>query len=136
MPEGVGYGPQFTLNTGLTLNYIGKRVYAYSGIVGVTNSEKTLIETQTPNEVIKMRWEWNYTNTSDAITTDDYTFFFYLNDILVTAVTTDVAARFNEASNYKMFLVPPLTTIKITAVNKTGATVNNCYSSLIGKIVV
>jgi len=118
-----------------SLVYVGQRIYGYSGVVVVTNSEKSLIEATTGNELIKMRWEWNYTNTSDAITTDDYTFFFYLNDILVTAVTTSVADRFNEASKYKMFLVPPLTTIKITAVNKTGATDNNCYSSLTGKMV-
>ena len=33
MPEGVGYGPQFTASTGLTLNYVGRHVYAHSGNV-------------------------------------------------------------------------------------------------------
>jgi len=32
MPEGVGYGPQFTASTGLTLNVIGNHAYAYSGL--------------------------------------------------------------------------------------------------------
>ena len=32
MPEGVGYGPQFTASTGLTLNVIGDHAYAYSGL--------------------------------------------------------------------------------------------------------
>jgi len=33
MPEGVGYGPQYTASTGLTLNYIGNHAYAYSGSI-------------------------------------------------------------------------------------------------------
>jgi len=36
MPEGVGYGPQFTASTGLSLNIIGKHAYGYSGAVGTT----------------------------------------------------------------------------------------------------
>jgi len=32
MPEGVGYGPQFTASTGLSLNVIGNHAYAYSGL--------------------------------------------------------------------------------------------------------
>jgi len=30
MPEGVGYGPQYTASTGLSLNVIGKHAYAYN----------------------------------------------------------------------------------------------------------
>jgi len=118
-----------------SLVYVGQRIYAYSGIVGVTNSEISLIEGKTGNELIKIRWEWNYTTTGDAISTDDYTFFFYLNDVVLTTVVTSTSDRFNENSKYKEFLIPPLSTMKITAINKTGATVNNCYSSIIGKMV-
>jgi len=134
MPEGVGYGPQFTASVGKTLNYIGKRVYAYSGVVSIANSETTLIEATTGNELIKFRWEWNYTSTSDTISTDDYAFFVYLNDVKLTAVITSTGDRFTEDALYKMFLVPPLSTIKITAVNKSNTNANNCYSSLIGRM--
>jgi len=30
MPEGVGYGPQYTASTGLSLNVIGRHAYAYN----------------------------------------------------------------------------------------------------------
>jgi hypothetical protein len=38
MPEGVGYGPQYTASTGLSINYVGEDVYAYSGFVDATDS--------------------------------------------------------------------------------------------------
>jgi len=113
----------------------GTRCYAYSGAVVIANSETTLIEAQSKSELIKFRWEWNYTTTGDAISTDDYTFFVYLNDVVLTAVVTSTSDRFNENAKYKEFLVPPLTTIKITALNKTDTTTHNCYSSLTGKTV-
>jgi len=135
MPEGVGYGPQFTASTGLTFNYIGKSVYAYSGVVVIANSEIALIDTRSEGDVIKVRWQWNYTTTGDAVTTDDYTFFFYLNDIKLTAVVSSVSDRFKENANYLEFIIPPYTALKITAINKTGSTNHNCYATITGKIV-
>jgi len=44
MPEGVGYGPQNTASTGLTLNYIGSHCYAYSGSFVAVNSEQTMFD--------------------------------------------------------------------------------------------
>jgi hypothetical protein len=52
MPEGVGYGPQFTASTGKTLNYIGKHVYAYSGVIGSTSSTADLLEFTTGSRTI------------------------------------------------------------------------------------
>jgi len=44
MPEGVGYGPQFTASTGLSLNYVGNHVYGNSG--AVTNAGGASADTQ------------------------------------------------------------------------------------------
>jgi hypothetical protein len=56
MPEGVGYGPQFTASTGLTLNYIGRHCYAYSGNIDIAsgggNPDTVLLKFITGNEVI------------------------------------------------------------------------------------
>jgi len=50
MPEGVGYGPQFTASTGLSLNVIGNHAYAYSGEQTTTDTtEKTFLEFTTGN---------------------------------------------------------------------------------------
>ena len=39
MPEGVGYGPQFTASVGQSINYVGRDVYGYSGAVTSTDSQ-------------------------------------------------------------------------------------------------
>jgi len=44
MPEGVGYGPQNTTTTGLTLNYIGDHAYANSGAITNTTSYKNILD--------------------------------------------------------------------------------------------
>jgi len=111
-----------------------KFAYAYSGIVVIGDSEISLLDVKTQSEYIHIRWEWNYTTTTDLISSDDYTFFVYLNDVKLTAVVTSTSDRFNENSKYKIFLVPPFSNIKITAVNKSDSTTHNCYSSLIGKV--
>ena len=43
MPEGVGYGPQNTASTGLSLNVIGSHCYAFSGAFGSVNAEQTML---------------------------------------------------------------------------------------------
>ena len=52
MPEGVGYGPQFTGSVGLSLNYIGKHVYAFSGAINIDNTTVTVLQFQLGPEYI------------------------------------------------------------------------------------
>jgi len=49
MPEGVGYGPQYTASTGKELNVIGNHAYAYSGNVSTTSSNTTMLKFTTGN---------------------------------------------------------------------------------------
>jgi len=53
MPEGVGYGPQYTASTGLELNIIGDFCYAYSGAIQTTTSLATVLDFETGNFVTK-----------------------------------------------------------------------------------
>ena len=121
-------------STGKGIRYVENWAYAYSGKITVADSEVTLLEFDTQTGLVKMRWEWNYTSTSDTISTDDFTFRCYLNDLLITAVVSSVSDRFNEATKYKMFLVPPLTAVKITAENMNTSSNNYCYSSITGRV--
>jgi len=52
MPEGVGYGPQNTASTGLTLNVIGNHAYGHSGLVTSTSSQALLLDFETGPEYI------------------------------------------------------------------------------------
>ena len=49
MPEGVGYGPQNTASTGLSLNVIGNHAYAYSGSFAPSTSSTTVLDFTTGN---------------------------------------------------------------------------------------
>jgi len=42
MPEGVGYGSQYTASVGKSLNYVGQDTYAHSGITDATDSATPL----------------------------------------------------------------------------------------------
>ena len=47
MPEGVGYGPQFTASVGKSLNIIGNHAYAYSGAFDNTETDVKIMDFQT-----------------------------------------------------------------------------------------
>jgi hypothetical protein len=58
MPEGVGYGPQFTASVGKKLNYIGDHCYAYSGLITDNDSgspQITLLDFTTGDGYIDLR---------------------------------------------------------------------------------
>jgi len=52
MPEGKGYGPQFTGSVGLNLNYIGNHAYAFSGAINIDNTTATVLQFQLGSEYI------------------------------------------------------------------------------------
>jgi len=136
MAEAEGIPPTASVaSVGPGINYVGKdHCFAYSGKIIVANSEITLLEFDSQIGLLKMRWEWNYTNNNDTISTDDYTFRCYLNDLVITAAVTSTSDRFNENAKYKMFLVPPFTAVKITAENKNTSANNFCYSTITGRV--
>lgn len=53
MPEGKGYGPQYTSSVGRSLNYVGKHVYAYSGAHAGNTTPVTALEFTTGSSYIK-----------------------------------------------------------------------------------
>jgi len=61
MPEGVGYGPQNTSSTGLTLNIVGPLAYSYSGVVSVAGSLTTMNLFTTGNYITELLIELNGT---------------------------------------------------------------------------
>jgi len=64
MPEGVDYGPQYTASTGLSLNYVGQFVYAYSGTVTVDASNVVALDFTTGNETIDSKIMVQYMQSS------------------------------------------------------------------------
>jgi hypothetical protein len=118
MPEGKGYGPQFTASVGKTLNYLGQHAYAYSGIVSVDDNETTLLEfTSLKNGYLVGAYQPNY----ESLSGDDFKFLVYINDIVISSVQISASRDYTPYEEIEI-IVPPLTTLKVTAQNETGST--------------
>jgi len=59
MPEGVGYGPQNTASTGLSLNIIGNHAYAYAENFQASTSSTTALSFTTGAEYIVGKFNLN-----------------------------------------------------------------------------
>jgi hypothetical protein len=132
MPEGVGYGPQFTASTGLTLNVIGKHAYGYSGRVDFSNTETSLLEFYSPSNILVAKLFPTYSATDGAITSQDAFFRVYLNDVLITTIT--VSANESLIIHDYDFIIPPLSLVKVTGKNTSGGTTISFFATLIGRL--
>ena len=98
--------------TGSSLNYIGNRVYAYSGAVSVNNIETTLLEFSTGSEAITMNLQF-----SDISGPDNYDHFIYLNSEVIFIYRSEGGANRTEPDNLIPLVIPPYTRVKCTAQN-------------------
>ena len=53
MPEGVGYGPQFTASVGKSLSYVGEHAYAFSKRAAANTTPVTALEFTTGSHYIR-----------------------------------------------------------------------------------
>jgi len=93
-----------------------KHCYAFSGIVGVTNVEKVLIEFQTNSEYIKGKIQM----TCAISTGHDTRYKIYFNDVIIFQYGMDTSGQYGteEDPDQPVFvIVPPFTSVKITATN-------------------
>jgi len=132
MPEGVDYASaNVTAGTGLELNYIQDKCFAYSGAIGVPNSETTLIDTQSGSGVIDAIIQCAYGTPSS----DDMQYKIYFNGIIVMQVGVSGAVdQGNWQTMLYHFVIPPYTNIKITAQNTTSVTERIQTAILTGKV--
>jgi|AP17_2_1055511.scaffolds.fasta_scaffold36394_2 hypothetical protein len=128
MPEGVGYGPQFTASTGLNLNYIGNRVYAFSGAVSVNNNETTLLEFTTGSKSIFMNAQF-----SDISGPDNYDHFVYINGENIFIYRSEGGANRTEPDNLIPLVIAPYTTVKFTAQNASDTSALDQFCLVTGK---
>ena len=132
MPEGVDYASaNVTAGTGLELNYIQDKCFAYSGAIGVPNVETTLIETQSGSGVIDAIIQCSY-GTPDS---DNMQYKIYFNGIIVMQFSMSGAVDVgNWQSMIYHFVIPPYTNIKVTGQNTTSSTGRVQTASLTGKV--
>ena len=137
MPEGVGYGPQFTASTGLSLNYVGKHAYAHSGELTVTNgANTTMLEFTTGKEYIVSKVSFA---TGDADISGGkiigYQISFNDNVIFSTLTESDSDGTmvYDGSCFPQTVLIPPFTLVKVEGFT-TDTDNLKCYTILNGRV--
>ena len=122
------------VSTGLGVRYVGENpmyAYAYSGAIGVPNSETTLINSISGTGIWKAIIQIAY-GTPDS---DDMQYKIYFNDIIVMQIGISGAVdQGNWQTMLYNFIIPPLTKIKVTAQNTTSVTERIQTASITGRV--
>ena len=116
-------------STGKGIRYVGNWAYAYSGIIAVSNSEKTLLDFTSGAGVIVMQGEAFNPSQSN----DDLIFKIYMNDVIVQADTM-WNVQFYYGPTGPNLIIPPLTHVKVTCENLTAATNRDVNYLLTGRV--
>ena len=119
----------------LSLNYIGNRVYAYSGSVTVNATDKDLLSFNTGADGLLIQIEWG-TDGVDAQTTR---FQMTLNNNVVLYKRVGTAGSDNRddlavGTNQVNMILPPYSDV-VFNIENTGATNQECTVWLIGEVI-
>jgi len=106
------------------------RCYAYSGAINVDNNEATVLEFSTNSEYIDGNFQPVYFSTAS---TDNATFFVKFNGVSVFANTVDSSNADTPFQDIRL-IIPPFTTVTITAYNRTDGDTISVGASITGKV--
>jgi len=127
--EKLGSNATFTGgNKGLSI--LDEYAYAYSGIVSVNNSETTLLEFTTPNQVIKGYFQ----NGMPIDQSDNMLHKLYLNGVLVFGYTSPSASETSTPWGMYQALIPPNTLVKLTATNTGSSSGRDITADFVGRV--
>lgn len=124
-----GSNAQFT-SAGKGLTVIGEHCYAYSGLVEVDNNEKECLLFQTGKEYVVGDAQICYFQSNE---TDNIKFMITFNNIEVQTVQITDATAYTPYEKIRL-IIPPLTLVKITALNISGAGTRDVGVSLTGRV--
>jgi len=129
MPEGVGYGSQFTASVGFNLNIIGRHCYAYSGEVGHDSGESDLLNFRSPANSYIVAW-FGFDDISNI--SDDIQYMVRMNEGRVWSfITTETPER---SETGRQLLIPPGTHVRCTGNRKSGSGTAYSYATISGRV--
>ena len=118
--EGVG-SLQFTPDN--------KLAYAYSGVIGVTSTETTMLEFRNDSEYLDLKLQMF----NESGSGDDMLYRIYLNDVVVISTYANSGNDFLLDTPF-FLIIPPFTNVKITADNISAATSRNHTATITAKV--
>jgi len=114
MPEGVGYGPQFTASTGLELNYIGSHVYGFSGTFQASNSPQTVINTSSGSGYIVGEFQLNaVVRSTDPAVGNPTLAQILFNGIIISIIKAEAGTEQTPSSETQKVIIPSYTNIQV-----------------------
>jgi len=117
-------------NQGLSI--VGNHAYAYSGNTGVTDSTTTLLNFDSGKKYIKCRIQPFYMSTQE---TDDISIVVKFNGQSVAGATLEGSGA-TAVNPFEVFhmIIPPLTTVLVTAANKSASTSRTISVAITGRV--
>jgi len=116
--------------TGTALNYLGEHAYAYSGSIGVTNTETTLLDFNTGSNYIVGNFE--AINGFNGSTNDDYLWLLSMDDQAVMALNLTSSKDLD--SNPLAIIIPPFTRVIVTCQNVTDTSSHDMGACITGRV--
>ena len=117
--------------TGSTLNYIGNHVYGISGIVGVNNSEVSLMEFTTSGDAY-LKVDIQIMNGSGS--NDDMRYKVLLNNEIVGSWYYTSASNIPEPANPYKLIIPAGSKVKIIAENIQSSSDRDHTATITGRV--
>jgi len=124
MPEGVGYGPQYTASVGKELNIIGRHAWGNSGVVADASSagpDSTLFDFTTGSNYLVGKLD--FTNNSSGSASIYFEMLFNEQVVMTLLEGSSHEAKINRLD----ILLPPYTRVQV----KWGSSGNHNGSALI-----
>ena len=119
--------------TGLGIRYVGNWAYALSGKVVIADSKTPLLDFFTGTGIIKANMVFNYDTALGG--GDNYDWTVDYNDIEIIKVeTTGPTVSPGPGIQYMKVIIPPITHVVISAINKNGSTDHDCYAMINGRV--
>jgi len=117
------------VSTGKGIRYIQDRAYAYSGIIGIDNSDTTLVEFTSGSGLITAKIQVQNGSGSG----DDMRYDVTLNGTIVARWTYSATPNVDPLPPLYL-VIPPLTVVKISGLNQTGASSRNHTAIFTGRV--
>ena len=120
--------------TGTSLNYIGEHAYAYSGVIGVSNSLATLLDFSIGNSYIMAKFQPFY---NDAEQGDNVVFEIKVDSELIYSIELAGATTANTHRgdpNPIPILIPPYAHITVEGKNATDSDTRNIGIVITGRV--
>ena len=121
-------------STGKSIRYIGQHAYAYSGLVSagaIQDTDYILLDFTTGPHYIVCKINFYY---ADSAVFNDFRYKAKLNGLEVISYEVKTGQDPSSNSEWKPFIIPPLSRVELTAANTETAAGRNQTATLTGRV--